>query len=80
MSRSQNLYFQKWRKKVFFFILFEPILLSISEDDKKISNLVIKDNVPSIDRKTKMDQENKSEGRIHIIYILPKCKKTGNFS
>ena len=64
MSRSHNLYFQKWRKHVFF-ILFEQILLSIAEDDKKISNMVIKDNVPSIDKKTNMDQENKSEGQIH---------------
>ena len=42
-------------------------MLSIAEDDKKISNMVIKDNMPSIDKKTNMDQENKSEGQIHTI-------------
>ena len=35
----------------------------IAEDDKKISNRVIKDNVPTIDSKTKMDQVFKSEGQ-----------------
>ena len=50
-------------------------MLSIAEDDKKISKLVIKDNVPSIDKKTNMDQENKSEGQIHTIHICQNVEK-----
>ena len=54
MSRSQNL-FSKCRKTWIFSIL-EPILVSIGEDDKKINDTVIEDNVSTIDSKTKMDQ------------------------
>ena len=74
MLRSHNLYFQKWRKHVFF-ILFEQIMLSIAEDFKKISKMVIKDNVPSIDKKTNMDQGNKSEGQIHTIHKCQNVEK-----
>ena len=34
----------------------------------------------SIDRKTKIHQENKYIGRLHTVHILPKCRKTGNFN
>ena len=34
-------------------------------DDKKINDSVIEDNVSTIDSKTKMDQEFKSEGQGH---------------
>ena len=63
MSRSQNL-FSKCRKTWNFSIL-EPILVSIGEDDKKINDMVIEDNVSTIESKTKMDQELKPEGQGH---------------
>ena len=69
MPRSKNLYFQKIEKKVFF-ILFEPVLISIAEDDKKKRKVVIKDIVSSIDRKAKMDQEFKSGVQGHPIFIF----------
>ena len=37
------------------FSILEPILVSIGEDDKKINDMVIKDNVSTIDSKTKME-------------------------
>ena len=73
---TKSLFFSKMEKAG----ISHLILLSTVEDDKKISDLVIKDNEFSIDRRTKMHQENKSEGQIHTIYILPKCRKTGNFN
>ena len=60
---------QKWRKTEIFLILFEPILISITEDDKKKRNMVIKDIVASIDRKAKMDQEFKSGCQGHTIFF-----------
>ena len=51
MSRSQNL-FSKCRETWIFSIL-EPILVSIGEDDKKINDMVIEDNVSAIDSKNK---------------------------
>ena len=33
-----------------------------------------------LSEKPKKDQENKSDGQIHTIYILPKCWKAGNVS
>ena len=50
-------------------------MLSIAEGDSKISNLVLKDYVSSIDRKPKMDQENKSEAQIRKYMYSPKCRK-----
>ena len=55
--------FSKCRKTWIF--SFEPILISIGEDDKKINDSVIEDNVSTIDSKSKMDQEFKSEGLGH---------------
>ena len=63
MSRSQNL-FSKCRKTWIFSIL-ETILVIIGEDDKIINDMVIEDNVSTIDSKTKMDQELKSKGQGH---------------
>ena len=54
--------------------LFEPILASIAEDDKKKSNVVIKNNVSSIDRKAKLNQLFKYEGQGHTIFVCPKCR------
>ena len=52
--------FSKYRKAWIF--SFEPFLISIGEDDKKYDS-VIEDNVSTIDSKTKMHQEFKSEGQ-----------------
>ena len=62
MPRSQNI-FSKCRKTWIFSIL-EPILVSIGEDDKKINDVVIEDNVSTIiDSKTKMHQELEPKGQ-----------------
>ena len=45
-------------------------MVSIAEDDKKIENMVIKAYVSTINSKTRMDQELKSEGQGHKIYIF----------
>ena len=54
----------KVTKSLFSKCSFEPFWISIG-DDKKINDSVIEDNVSTIDSKTKMDQEFKSEGQGH---------------
>ena len=46
------------------------MLVSITEDDKKINNMVIEVYVYTFNRKNRMDQELKSEGQGHKIYII----------
>ena len=78
MSRSQNLYFRNCRKHSFSANL-NQFWLSFKEDDKEINNMVIEDNVSTINSKTKMDQEFKSEGQgqDHLISIFKNEEKRG---
>ena len=62
ISRLRNLYFRNCRK-TWIFSLFETTSVSIGEDDKKINDMVIEDNVSTMDSKTGIDQELKSEGQ-----------------
>ena len=52
------------------FQLNSAFLVSIGEDDKIINNMVIKVYVSIFDSNTRMDQELKSEGQGHKIYIF----------
>ena len=45
-------------------------MVSIAEDDKKINNMVMEVYVSTINSKTRMDQELKSEGQGNKIYIF----------
>ena len=54
-------------------------LASTEEDDKQISKIVFKDNVSTVDQKTRMDQEFKSEGQGHKISILKKNQENQGF-
>ena len=48
------------------------MLVSIAEDDKQKNNMVIEVYMYTITSKTRMDQELKSEGQGHKIYIFKK--------
>ena len=50
-------------------------MISIADDDKKVNNMVIEVYVSTINSKTRMDQDLKSEGQGHKIYIF---KNGGN--
>ena len=64
MSRSQNLKFRNVEKRGFSANL-NQFLVSIGDDYKKINDMVIEDTVSTINSKTKMGQEFKSEDQGH---------------
>ena len=64
--------------KTWIFSLREPILVRIGEDDKKINDMVIKGCVSTIDSKTRIDLELKSEGQVQgHKNSIQKLAKTG---
>ena len=66
-------------KKTLIYSLFEPIFVSIGDDDKKLNDMVIGDNASTIDSKTRIDQELKSEGQGQgqKLSIFKHGRKTG---
>ena len=80
MSRSQNLYFRICRK-AWIKVNLNQFWFSIVEDDMKINDMVIENNVSTIKSETKMDQEFYQKVKVKVTKsISSKMKKNSDFS